>query len=178
MTKKDLIDQLKTFHLNFEFGLACLSLINDPIALNALPQLSVNFGSYKHKHDRITSILSDKNGKQSLINNFFKRSLMCTTIKDYYDSISYYCDKSQSNQYSSFKNEPYYQFIRVIRNTMSHGYKFDFSKMNKGIFPVSWNGKTINLSDEHKEITEDKLNFHDVFMLLNKLENFVGNKIH
>ena len=177
MTKDNLIFQLKAFNLNFAFGLACLSLVNNPIALKALPRLSVKIGSYEHRHDTIIPILEDENKKKLLIYNFLRRNLMCSTIKDYYDTISFYCDSTQSDQYSLFKNEPYYQFIRVIRNTMSHGYKFNFSRMNRGDFPISWNGKTINLSDEHKEITDDKLSFQDVFMLLDKLENFVENKI-
>jgi len=179
MTKQELTNQLKHLHLNFEFGLACLSLINDPLALKALPQLSINFGSHEHKHDKIISILNNKNNKSASINNFFKRNLMCSILKDYYDAILYYCNQTSPKQYNKFYKQNFYQFLRVIRNAMSHGYKFDFSQMkNKDIFPIHWNGKVINLSDEHKEIMEEKLNFQDVFILLNELESFVKNRLN
>ena len=57
MHKEELISQLKHINLNFEFGIACISLINDPIAIKALPNLHVNFGSEKHTHDKVLSAL-------------------------------------------------------------------------------------------------------------------------
>lgn len=178
MEKQELINQLEHIHLNFDFGLACLSLINDPIAIKALPQLSINFGSYKHNHDKILSLLKDKNNKSVPINNFFKRNIMCSILKDYYDSVLYYCNQTTPKQVKKFQEHSFYQYSRIIRNAMSHGYKFNFSQMkDKTVFPIKWNGKTIYLSDENKEITEDKLNFQDVFALLGEFENFVKTKL-
>lgn len=175
VSKQELIEQLKLLFLNFEFGLASLSLINDPYSLKMLPQLKVKFGSYEHSHDRVISILENDTDKAVAINNFLKRSLLCATLKDYFDAIELYCDKTQSDQHDMLKKEPYYQYIRVIRNTMSHGYKFNFKKMNKKIFPIHWNGKNIDLSDEYKEITDKILDVQDVFILIDRLNSFVIN---
>lgn len=181
MQKKELINQLKHIHLNFEFGLACISLINDPIAIKALPDLHVNFGSEKHTHDRILSILKSEN-KFDAINLFFKMVLMCSTLKDSYNAVHYYCNLPPNKQYSKLSRQPYFQYVRMIRNAMSHGYKFDFSKIEAGrkstLFPIEWNGKTIYKSDQGKEITQDKLTTDEIFKLLHELNQFVKNKLN
>ena len=181
MQKKDLIDQLKHIHLNFEFGLACISLINDPIAIKALPALHVNFGSIKHTHDRVLSILKSEN-KFDAINLFFKMVLMCSTLKDSYNAVHYYCNLTPKKQYSKLSKQAYFQYVRMIRNAMSHGYKFNFTgiapERRAKLFPIEWNGKTIYESDEGQEITQDKLTTYEIFKLLHELNQFVKNELN
>ena len=179
ITKQELIEQLKSLHLNFEFGLACLSLIRDPYSLKMLPQISVNFGSYKHNHDRILSLLKNDTDKTIIINNFLKRSLLCTTLKDSYDAVHHYCNNGPCNQYGKLRRQDFFQYIRMIRNAMSHGYRFCFSTMrpkekNK-IFPVKWNNKIITLDHEHQEITDKELEIKDILTFLDKLNDFTKN---
>jgi hypothetical protein len=181
MQKRELINQLKHIHLNFEFGLACISLINDPIAIKALPSLYVNFGSEKHTHDRVISILNSTN-KSDVINSFFKMVLMCSTLKDSYNAVHYYCNLEPRKQYSKLSRQPYFQYVRMIRNAMSHGYKFNFKRITperkSTLFPIEWNGKTILESDEGKKITQNKLTTDEIFKLLHELNQFVKNRLN
>lgn len=181
ISKEEMIRQLKLHHLNFEFGLASLSLINDPSSLKILPKLSVSFGSYQHSHDRVISLLKNDADKTIMMNNFLRRSLLCTTLKDSYDIVLYYCNNGPYNQYKKLFRQDFFQYVRMIRNAMSHGYRFYFSgikpKYRDKIFPVQWNDKIITLSDEHKEITENELGIQDVFTLLDRLNEFILNTL-
>jgi len=180
MTKQELINQLKHIHLNFEFGLACISLINDPIAMKALPSLHVDIFSKRHSHDRIIKILNGKE-KEMAIRLFLNMVLMTSTLKDSYNAIVSYCNSCQPEQHSKLRRQPYFQYIRMIRNAMSHGYKFNFDGIKEErkatLFPIKWDGKIINESDEGKEISNTQLSYEDLFILLHELNQFVKKKL-
>ena len=77
-----------------------------------------------------------------------------TPIKDYillafrslivnsYELIKNYCERT--NQMSTFTSQPWYQFFRTIRNTLSHDLHFDVPKAKDGSFIESeWKGRKI-----------------------------------
>jgi len=106
---------------------------------------------------------------------------MTSTLKDAYNAILYYCYNGPVDQSKKLRKQNYFQYVRMIRNAMSHGYKFNFYNIKEPhrtkIFPVKWDGKIIRETDEGKEISDDQLSHKDLLTLLHELNQFVKNKL-
>jgi hypothetical protein len=85
----------------------------------------------------------DGNSREGFKRNY-ENSLLRTLVREAHEMILLYCEQSQ--QFSKYKAEPWFQFARVLRNVISHkesgtlrGWPSDLLK--SGITSVSWRGK-------------------------------------
>jgi len=60
-----------------------------------------------------------------------------------------------------------------LRNCITHNYKFDFSKYDKSLLPVSWKNKTITLSMKGKFIEDSFFSPIDAWELFHEVQLFV-----
>jgi len=47
------------------------------------------------------------------------------------------------------KQQPWYQFLRIMRNCVAHNAVFDFKGWDRQKLPVTWNELTIDISMNH-----------------------------
>jgi hypothetical protein len=55
------------------------------------------------------------------------------------------------------KAAPWFHYARIVRNAISHNFHFQYSKHDKTILPVTWNGITLSQETEGQAITYESL---------------------
>ena len=69
---------------------------------------------------------------------------------------------------------PWFNYVRLIRNSISHGFVWIFNKKDKSILPVSYKGKEITFDLEGKEITWEYLYPEDLINFWFEMADYVG----
>jgi hypothetical protein len=54
---------------------------------------------------------------------------------------------------AQFRSEDWYEYARAIRNTVSHNFRFDFSRYDNSHFPITWRGISLTADLHGKPIT-------------------------
>ena len=77
-----------------------------------------------------------------------------------FELLSDYCeDYDQAVPGRKLLNElrsaDWYEYARAIRNTVSHNFRFDFSKYKADKFPIAWRGNSLTADLHGKAITYD-----------------------
>jgi hypothetical protein len=55
------------------------------------------------------------------------------------------------------KAAPWFHYARIVRNAISHNFHFQYSKHDRKILPVTWNGITLSQEMEGQAITYESL---------------------
>ncbi|MBU4257578.1 hypothetical protein KKC04_04170 [Patescibacteria group bacterium] len=142
----------------------------------------VTFGTKVQKVSiSLEKFLTDKNtgetiSSKELFNNC-KKSQSRAVLSETYELIKLYCEKS--SQIERLKNWTYYNFIRVVRHTTSHGTGGTLNKWppelsKKGITSVSWKNKIIDKSMLEKPIS---MTDPEIFQLIFDELDFVKNNL-
>lgn len=79
-----------------------------------------------------------------------RKSVLRGCLKETYELIKLYSE--ETNQNNILKAAPWYQFLRVIRNSLSHNFCLVFNKYDKSVLPVSWGGLTIDINMDGNEL--------------------------
>ena len=140
MTKHELLSQLENAKNNYILGLAALALFATEESYPVIEKSSCSFGSYSLSFDQVANLLKKREDKEIALKEFTKM-LLRALVKESFELIKDYCDVSK--QTSSFTSQLWYQFARMIRNCLSHNFRFEFRSHDKALLPVSWKGKTI-----------------------------------
>ena len=56
---------------------------------------------------------------------------------------------------NELRSADWYEYARAIRNTVSHNFRFDFSKYKADKFPIAWRGNSLTADLHGKAITYD-----------------------
>ncbi|TWB62950.1 hypothetical protein FBZ94_103650 [Bradyrhizobium sacchari] len=75
-----------------------------------------------------------------------------------YELLDDYCedyDRSSpgSRMVKKLRDADWYEYARVIRNTVSHNFRFDFSRYKPEKFPITWRGISLTPDLDGKTIT-------------------------
>jgi hypothetical protein len=107
----------------------------------------------------------------------YENSLLRTLLRETHELIVWYCE--ETNQFSTYRAEPWFQFARVLRNVMSHKEggtlrKWPKDLTDKGITSVTWRGRTIDTT-----MTNHRLVFYppEGLELINDQVKFVADKL-
>jgi hypothetical protein len=171
ITKNELISQLENAKNNWILGLAAISLFNNEESLPILEKRHCKFGGYTVQFKQVSNLLSNPSDRDIAIKEFLK-SQKRALIKESFELIKDYCDVT--NQSSSFKAEPWYQFARMIRNCLSHNYRFEFKNHDKKLLPVLWKNRTIDSSMDGQEL---QLNYVETWEFFSEYQDFVENRL-
>lgn len=101
---------------------------------------------------------------------FAKMALRNFTL-DSYEVLFDYCE--QTNQLSRMQTQPWYEFARMVRHSLTHTQHWVF-KRRKDLarLPVSWRGKTIEASMKGQELTCDFYDWWDACELWGEMYAF------
>ena len=94
-----------------------------------------------------------KHGNQALVetkrnaNRFLTRNL----LKEAFRITESYC--TSTGQKNVLQNEAWYQFARIIVNSLSHNFRLDFRSYDKTLLPVSFKGIEMTESMNGKPIS-------------------------
>ena len=97
-------------------------------------------------------------------------------IKESFELIKDYSDNTSQTQL--FKNQSWYQFARIIRNCLSHNFKFQFRDHDKTLLPLVWKNKTIDISLDTTHLQLSFFGYVEAWELFDEMNLFVNNTLN
>lgn len=174
MTKPELISQLENAKNNYILGLAGISLFGSPEAYPILEKNHAAFGTYTVDFAQVVRLLRNTKDREIAIKEFLTSQIRAL-IKESFELIKDYCDGT--GQAALFKAEPWYQFARMIRNCLSHNFKFEFNKHDKGLLPVSWKARTITSAMDGQHLELGFFGYVETWELFREYQSFVQDRL-
>jgi hypothetical protein len=145
MERVDLRGQLQTIKNNFALAQMGIALIAAPDAkerfvgiIRALAEHSET-ASFSY----ITYVL-DSDALLKHATSQFRNSVLRNCLKETYELVKAYGDAT--GQSAIIKAAPWYQFLRIIRNCLSHDLQLRFTQHDLKQLPVTWSGLTLDRS--------------------------------
>lgn len=174
MTKKELMSQLENAKNNYILGLSAISLFSNEKVYPILEESHAKFGTYTVEFKQVKNLLMKPADRDIAVKEFLTSQIRAL-IKESFELIKNYCDETKQD--SKFKTEPWYQFARMIRNCLSHNFKFEFRKYDKSLLPVSWNTRTIDAAMEGKHLELKFFGYVETWELFTEYQDFVANRL-
>lgn len=100
------------------------------------------------------------------------RFLTRNHLKEVFRITQSYC--SQTKQLELMEKESWYQFARIVTNSLSHNHKLEFNNTDKKFLPVSYGESKITLDMGGQCL---QLSLEVLLKLCDEIINFAGNKI-
>lgn len=101
-------------------------------------------------------------------NRFLTRNL----LKETFRITQSYCHSNK--KMDILKNQTWYQFARIVVNSISHNFRFEFRPNDKKLLPVNYMGQTIDISMDGKSIS---MRLEILLNLIDDIILFVKNKL-
>ena len=174
MTKKELMSQLENAKNNYILGLSAISLFSNEKVYPILEESHAKFGTYTVEFKQVKNLLMIPADRYIAIKEFLTSQIRAL-IKESFELIRNYCDETKQD--SKFKAEPWYQFARMIRNCLSHNFKFEFRKYEKSLLPVSWKSRTIDATMDGKYLELKFFGYVETWELFMEYQDFVANRL-
>ena len=74
--------------------------------------------------------------------------------------------------------EPWYHFVRLVRNALSHNFHFEFSDTDKKRLPLTFRGRTMTPAMDGQPLTLDFLDHALVWELFNDMYAFGRTRLN
>jgi hypothetical protein len=174
MIKKELKSQLENAKNNYILGLSAISLFSNPKIYPILEESHARFGTYTVEFKQVKNLLMKPTDREIAVKEFLTSQIRAL-IKESFELIKNYCNETKHDPI--FKAEPWYQFARMIRNYLSHNFKFEFTKYDKSILPVSWKGRTIDATLDGKHLELKFFGHVETWELFMEYQDFVENRL-
>ena len=82
--------------------------------------------------------------------NQFRNAVLRNCMKELFEQVKLF--GSETNQMHIIKAASWYQFLRIVRNCLSHDMKLQFRPYDLKQLPISWSGLTIDASMHNVEL--------------------------
>ena len=171
MNKIELYKAFKNIQMAFIVSHATWYLLDDPTTVALLDNFILNF---KDGPRSFTKVFENPKVLDYALKEFM-RGAMRAVISETWELTDNYC--KMNNTHDLLKSQPWYHFIRLIRNALSHNYKFLFKPFDKTLLPITWKGKTISKEMEGEEIQFDVIGYDGTWDYLNALDTFIMDKL-
>src|SRR5437764_3060453 len=166
LTKAEILDYFNREDKNYRLAILCTHWIRDtapftPSAISEAKSLSMTVAGRTVAFSDLAVELEDDHRREMISSQFLLNHLH-SLIRLPFELLNDYCedfDKAakQSVLKDRLKNMPWYQYTRLVRNAVSHNFRFAFRESDKSKLPVTWNGITIDRNCDGRAITYETL---------------------
>ena len=176
MDKELILGRLQTIKNNYALAQAGIALLALP---DARKRLDEQFSSLKD-HPEIQAIryidyVFEDYELLKLSTGQLRNAVLRNCIKEIYEQVILYGDKT--NQIQVIRAAPWYQFLRIIRNCLSHDMTLTFRSFDLKKLPVSWSGLTIDASMDNSQLPmQGFLTRKRALKLLDAVSDYVRTK--
>jgi hypothetical protein len=160
MTKTEILSALENIKNNFLYGNLATRLIPDSV----WEENALQIASFKRSDlsilevplENICNILLTKTPQGSaLLISEFESGLMRSIMRESHEIVLKYCETT--GQFQIYKNQSWFQFFRIMRNTVSHKdggnlHKWPDDLKKIGITSVQWKARTLDVSMEGMDL--------------------------
>ena len=151
MNKDNLISIFRTAHNNCKLVYASMIICSHDDLPSFYREWSAALNIPKPHDDlEIYALLQDRKVFKIAFSQLYD-TVHRAALKELFEITKDYC--KTTSQESILTSQPWYQFWRMLRNCLSHDFKFTFSAYDKKKLPVTWRGVTIDLALEGKPLT-------------------------
>ena len=149
MSKEFVVNQLQHHKNTFALGLAAAQLFDLPAARALLEGRTLEFGAFALDLTQIAASSVHIADYQASIAEFLKVQIRAV-VREPFEHIKAYC--RQSDQLPALRRADWYEFARIIRNCLSHDFRFTFTRDDRGKLPITWRGKHITADMEGRDL--------------------------
>lgn len=184
LTKTEILDYFNREDKNYRLAILCTHWIRDtapftPSAISEAKSLSMTIAGQNIAFLDLAAELEDSD-RREIISSRFLLNHLHSLIRLPFELLNDYCedfDKAakQSALKDKLKSMPWYQYARLVRNAVSHNFRFIFNKGDKSKLPVTWNAITIDESYEGKVITHETLWHRRGYELFMEMREFADS---
>ena len=175
MNKTELLSQLENAKNNFILVLASTSLFSNKKTYPILEELNCKFGKYSIPFKQVANMMKKENDRNIACKEFVNMGLRIL-IKESFELIKDYSENT--NQKQIFQKQTWYQFARIIRNCLSHNFKFQFNPYDKTLLPITWKNKTIDISFDNTHLQLSFFGYVEAWELFDEMNLFVKNTLN
>jgi hypothetical protein len=172
LTKDELLNGLNIVLNNFLYGCLCPNLV-PPECWRAASEQRAVFGAVEIELGPL--VKRARNADYTAVEGFkrnYENSLLRAMMRDAHELILLYC--RETGQDAIYNAQPWFQFVRLLRNVMSHAEGGTLRRWPKGLASVRWREKKFDAT-----MVGQRLVFYppDGLQLLDDQIDFVRDKL-
>jgi hypothetical protein len=186
LKKTEILDYFNGEDKNYRLAILCTQWIRDtapftPNAISEAKSLSMTIAGRTITFSDIAAELKDSDRRDMISSQFLLNHLHSLIrlpfelLKDYCEDFDNSANPKQSVLMDKLKNMPWYQYTRLVRNAVSHNFRFAFSQSDKSKLSVTWNGITIDRNCDGKAITHETLWHRRGYELFLEMKEFAAS---
>jgi hypothetical protein len=147
-----------------------------PSAISEAQGLRMEAGGQWVSFEGVTAKLSNHTTMYDLTADFLHNQLHAL-IRAPFELLDDYCldfDKMTPNGklHARMRNTDWYPFARIIRNAISHNFRFDFGKGDRKLLPVKWLWVTISEDLSGQPLTDEFFAHKIGYLLFLRMREF------
>lgn len=150
--KEFLINQLERTLQNFGLSMVGLTLLVSEDTYGLIRSRKAIIGNLEFGYDQFMPILENRSERDISISELLKQHLR-TFLKESFEHIKTYVNLT--GQFELMRTANWYQFARIMRNSLSHAVVIQIKPRDLSLLPVTWNNITVDSSMNNKELDLD-----------------------
>ena len=143
--------RIQTIKNNYALAQAGIALLALPDARARLDEV---FSLLKEHPEtqviRYIDYVFENNDLLKLATGQFRKAVLRNCMKELFEQVKLY--GSETNQMQVIEAAPWYQFLRIVRNCLSHDMKLQFRSYDLKQLPISWSELTIDASMHNSQL--------------------------
>ena len=145
MDKSLILRRVQTVKNNYALAQASIALLALPDARARLDEVFTLLEDHPETQTiRYIDYIFEDNDLLKLATGQFRNAVLRNCMKELFEQVKLY--SRETNQMQVIESAPWYQFLRIIRNCLSHDMKLQFRPYDLKQLPTSWSGLTIDSS--------------------------------
>ena len=151
MDKNLTLGRIQTIKNNYALAQAGIGLLALPNAKAQVEQLFSMFEDHTEVQAiRYIGYVFEDDSLLKLATQEFRNAVLRNCLKEVFELVKLY--GSESSQKQTIQAAPWYQFLRIVRNCLSHDLMLRFTAHDLKVLPVSWSGLTIDASMDRSKL--------------------------
>ena len=184
LSKTEILEYFGREDRNYRLAMLCTHWIRDtahftPSAISQAKSLWMKVAGRTIAFSDLAAELEDVN-RREIISSQFLLTHLRALVRVPFELLKDYCedfDKTAAQPFlmDKLKKTPWFEYTRLVRNAVSHNFRFAFDKNDRAKLPVAWNGITIDGSHDKKEITYETLWHRPGYELFLEMKDFADS---
>ena len=152
-TKNEILEYFKRQERSYRLSLLSTHWLRGvrefkPSAIEEANGFRIRIGSDWILFTDLAQMLQDDHSMIIITTDFMLNQLHAL-IRGPFELLKDYCEdfdelyKNEKSLFVRMKQTDWYEFTRIIRNAISHNFRYEFSKRDKDLLPITWNGISI-----------------------------------
>jgi hypothetical protein len=174
VARNELNGQLTNAKNTYLLALSAASLFASPEVYPVLARKSVQLGDLTFSCSQVVNLLRKPADRDIAVKEFLNAQ-MRALVKESFDLVLDYCNETE--QRATLQAAPWFHFVRLIRNCLTHNGLFQFSDDDYALLPVTWNRREITRSMNYQHLRLEFFGHAEAWALFSEIEGFVGSQL-